>query len=490
MKTILSFVLLLISTLFTIAQKQNSVWHFGATGAGVDFENCTPTVLTNGISNNVPFEGQSSISDATTGRLLFYTDGYNIYDSTNSIMQNGAGAGLSNSCTQTIIIKKPGSQTLYYMFTTDVQGGKIKNINYPNAFGINWAEVDMSLNGGLGSVVSVFNSLKDTSNCEKLTAVYHSNGNDIWLIGHEYHNNNFFAFLISNTGINTTPVISSAGPVIYTWQSGTPGTSNLDAIGELKASTDGNRLAFTTFYNGTTCLFDFNKSNGTVSNPIPLSIESGGYGVSFSPNNSVLYVSGIDTSFPSYAKNGKLYQFDISSNSQTTIQNSRTTIYTEPNGSFRSLKLTPNGKLYVAKIDTTTDGDSYLGVVNNPNTVGTSCNYTHNGLYLNGLKGKWGLNNAIEDSTICLSDNIDENKIAFVLKVYPNPTNSTCTIQLPRQQSFNLRVLDITGRNVYENKNASNTVTIDASDFSSGVYFVKAVNERTVLTGKVVKQSN
>ena len=34
----------------------------------------------------------------------------------------------------------------------------------------------MSLNGGLGSVTSKFNSLKDTSNCEKLTAVYHTNG--------------------------------------------------------------------------------------------------------------------------------------------------------------------------------------------------------------------------------------------------------------------------------------------------------------------------
>ena len=235
-------------------------------------------------------------------------------------------------------------------------------------------------------------------------------------------------------------------------------------------------------------MFDFNKSNGTISNPIPLAIESGGYGISFSPNNSVLYISGVDTTVPPYAKNGKLYQFDISSNSQSTIQNSRTTIYTEPNGGFRSLKLSQDGKLYVAKIDTTTSGDFYLGVVNNPNGIGISCNYIHNGLYLNGLRGRWGLNNAIEDSIICLSDNIEEIQNAYNLSIFPNPSTSTFTIQLPSQQSFTLSVIDITGRKVFENKNASGTISIDASEFSSGVYFVKAVNERTVLMGKMVKE--
>lgn len=474
------------------SQKQNSVWYFGATGAGIDFESCTPTILTNGINNNIPFEGQSSISNAITGKLLFYTDGNNIYDSTNNTMQNGASAGLSNSCTQTIIIKKPGSQTLFYMFTTDVQGGKTKNINFPNAFGINWAEINMSLNGGLGSVVSVFNSLKDTSNCEKLTAIYHSNRQDIWLIGHEYRNSKFFAYLITATGINTTPVFSNVGPVIYTWQSGTAGTSNLDAIGELKASPNGNKLAFTTFYNGTSCLFDFDKSNGTISNPIPLVIESGGYGVSFSPNNSVLYVTGVDATIPNYAKNGKLYQFDISSNSQTAIQNSRTTIYTEPNGGFRSLKLAPNGKLYVAKIDTTTSGDFFLGIVNDPNNIGAACNYTHNGLYLNGLRGRWGLNNAIEDSSNTTSNcetGIDElNNEGLSIKIYPNPSQQFFTIELPKEQNFKILVYDVTGQKVHERKNATGIIVVDCENFKNGIYFVQAVDGNTILSGKLIKE--
>jgi len=401
--------------------KQNYVWKFGSTGAGIDFANCNTTVLTNGINNGFPFEGQSSISDKITGRLLFYTDGYNIYDSTNNVMQNGNVVGLSISFTQTIIIKKPGSNSLFYMFTPDLQGGLLSNFHYPNAFGVNYAIVDMTLNGGLGSVISIFNSLKDTSNCEKLTAIYHSNGQDVWLIGHEYRNNNFFSFLITSSGINTTPVISSVGHIVYTWQKGTPGVSNFDAIGELKASPNGNKLAFTTFYNGTTCVADFDKSTGVVSNPIPLKIESGGYGVSFSHDNSKLYISGVDTSnFTSSNKNGKIYQFDISSNNQMTIQNSRTTIYTDPNGLFRSLKLGVDGKIYVARGNETDPiGTYYLGVINSPNISGFGCNYVHNGLYLNGLKGRWGLNNAIEDSTFtCNYGCLDTNTNSF----FPKPT--------------------------------------------------------------------
>jgi hypothetical protein len=76
----------------------------------------------------------------------------------------------------------------------------------------------------------------------------------------------------------------------------------------------------------------------------------------------------------------------------------------------------------------------------------------------------------------------------ILISVYPNPSTSTFTIQLPTQETFTLSVIDITGRKVYSTKNANGTVIIDASEFSSGVYFVKAVNERTVLRGKMIKE--
>lgn len=71
---------------------------------------------------------------------------------------------------------------------------------------------------------------------------------------------------------------------------------------------------------------------------------------------------------------------------------------------------------------------------------------------------------------------------------YPNPARQYFHISLPSHQTFNLKVVDITGHIVYNNNKATSNITVDCSNFSSGVYFVKAVNERTVLMGKLIKQ--
>jgi len=94
-------------------------------------------------------------------------------------------------------------------------------------------------------------------------------------------------------------------------------------------------------------------------------------------------------------------------------------------------------------------------------------------------------NTITTDSTLGINE---EYQQLAQLSIFPNPSTSTFTIQLPVQQSFTVSVIDITGRKVYSTKNASGTIIIDATGFSSGVYFVKAVNERTVLMGKMVKE--
>jgi gliding motility-associated-like protein len=407
-------ILSIISVIFYLAShcavgqnKQNFNWQIQNSGtsstpvsAALNFDNCEPTVINNSFGSG--FEGQSSISDSETGALLLYTDGYVILNANHQVMQNGSGAGLSNSCAQTIIIKKPGSNNLFYVFTPDVQAGLVQNINFPGVFGIKYAEVDMTLNGGLGGVTSTFNPIKPAGNCEMLTGVYHANGQDVWLIGHEYGNNNFFTFLITAAGISPAPAITSAGPVVFTFQPGIPGDSNLDAIGELKASPDGSKLAFTTYFNGYTCLVDFNNATGAISNPMELSLDGGGYGTSFSPDNTKLYFSSLPIESFNGVENNSIYQFDISSNDPVTIQNSRTTIFNYEAG-FRSLKLGPDGKIYVARTTNVQlgNGASYLGVINEPNNAGAACNYVHDGVFLNGPYGAWGLNNSIEDLYSC-----------------------------------------------------------------------------------------
>ncbi len=61
------------------------------------------------------------MSDEQTGQLLFYSNGKHVFNANHDTMINGYEAGLSNSITQNIAVKKPGSSHLYYLFTADVE---------------------------------------------------------------------------------------------------------------------------------------------------------------------------------------------------------------------------------------------------------------------------------------------------------------------------------------------------------------------------------
>ncbi len=48
--------------------------------------------------------------------------------------------------------------------------------------------------------------------------------------------------------------------------------------------------------------------------------------------------------------------------------------------------------------------------------------------------------------------------------------------------------LKFKGQKVYERKNDTGTVKVDCSNFGSGIYFVQAVNEKTILSCKLIKE--
>tara|TARA_B110000858_G_C17785847_1_gene467253 strand:- start:1544 stop:1972 length:429 start_codon:yes stop_codon:yes gene_type:complete len=123
-----------------LAQKEGNIWYFGE-NAGLDFNNGSPVALTDGMLNTS--EGCASICDAN-GNLLFYTDGMLVYNKNHGIMPNGTGLlGHSSSTQSAIIVKKPMSNNLYYIFTVD-------DIFNTNGGAVTYSIVDMSLDGGLG----------------------------------------------------------------------------------------------------------------------------------------------------------------------------------------------------------------------------------------------------------------------------------------------------------------------------------------------------
>src|SRR5690625_3855645 len=197
------------------SQEQASIWYFGD-HAGLDF-NSDPPVTTDNSAMNAG-EGCASISDEN-GNLLFYTNGVKVYNQNHQLMENGDDLLGSNSSSQSsIIIPKPGSNYIYYLFTTNsFDGGGFD-------YGLNFYEINMLSNSGLGSVVSVNGGPVGlppseitplfTPVTEKLTATYAYDNESVWVVAHgsgPEHGQDFIAYKVTEDGVNTTPVVSSVG---------------------------------------------------------------------------------------------------------------------------------------------------------------------------------------------------------------------------------------------------------------------------------------
>src|SRR5690349_10662095 len=87
-----SRLVLLVFTLsvnITFAQHQNDNWIF-CNGAGANFTNGTLTrIPPKTFSSHSPTAVHSAYSDPSTGELLLYTDGNNIYNRKHQVMLNG-----------------------------------------------------------------------------------------------------------------------------------------------------------------------------------------------------------------------------------------------------------------------------------------------------------------------------------------------------------------------------------------------------------------
>ncbi len=345
------------------AQKETWNWYFGA-NAGVTFASGSPVALTNGMINTI--EGVASISDVN-GNLLFYTDGITVWNRNHVVMTNGTGLMGSGSSSQSgVIVPRPGSTTLYYIFTTDAQAG-------PGGF--RYTEVDMALSGGFGSVTTKNNLLWGVTD-EKCCAVRHCNNKDVWVLSHDFNSSQFRVYLVTAAGINLTPVLTSVGSI--------HNGSSSNTLGYMKSSSDGKRLALSTYTAGFLELFDFNPTTGVPSNPITFTSANynGCYGMEFSPDNTKLYAANFNTKV--------IWQFDLCAGSSTAIINSATSLGTFPNN-MGALQLGPDKKIYCARYPV-----SWLGVINSPNTLGLGCNYVDNGVPLAGKLSQAGLPNFIQ----------------------------------------------------------------------------------------------
>ncbi len=360
--------LVFFSPNFLFGQGQAGIWYFGE-NAGLNFNVDPAVALTNGSLNTE--EGCSTVCNAQ-GDLLFYTDGITVYNKNHVVMANGNGLDGNSSATQSsIIVQQPGSAVLYYIFTVDAHQNALRN-------GLNYSIVDLSQNGGLGTVTVKNTVLNGNEVCEKVSAVKHANGTDFWILMHLYDSRDFYAYRLSSTGVGT-PIVSTIGV--------RHNSDRRAAIGYMKTSPNGSKLAVAIYTQNRVELFDFNSNTGEVSNPIQLNNYTTPYGVEFSPSGEYLYVSSFST--------GDLYQFNISSNNQSTI-NSSAQVIGSGSWLYGALQLAPDNRIYMAKTNTNgTTGSLNLDVINNPDVGGAGANFVADSKNLAGRRCRLGLPNFV-----------------------------------------------------------------------------------------------
>ncbi len=483
MKTLLLASFLIFSA-SVYAQNQGNIWYFGE-GVGFDFNSGSPDVLTDGqVFGNPVFDGEypysegSSVISDNLGNLLFYSNGEKVWNRDHEVMPNGDGLlGMYSSTTAALIVPVPESDSLFLVFTTDGLERDLEN-------GLRYSVVNMCLDSGRGDVILEQKNLPllDAAT-EKIAAVRHANNKDVWLIAHEHGTDAFFVYAITPDGIDTA-LVFNIGAVHE-------GFGSYSAIGQMKASSDGSRLAlvFSNVFPAVAEVFDFDNATGVISNPISLETYGGEYGLEFSPDGSKLYTQSF---------NGIL-QYDLSTGSEAAINDSKfnlSPVACLPGG----MHLGPDGRIYISRCS------SNISVIEFPNESGTDCGFMEEGMsvapltavasfpsfiagfnYTNKLPQCYQPQQEEEEEEVENEDttttNINEWAAAAEWSVSPNPAHGVIQLAGPPVKQARLYVYNSIGRAVLvQDLQAVPVQSVSIMDLSPGVYFYRIVSDETVFS--------
>ena len=323
-------------------------------------------------------EGSASISDSG-GNLLFYTDGISIWDS-NHVLQYNQLLGNPSSTQSAIIVPDPANNNQYYIFTVD--GSSHANPPWNHFDGVR-----VNINN-LSTPTPIFpNILPRPSNAgfspvEKVVAVQHANCRDFWIIT---------IVQIGTDIINPTPphnpVTNAPGTfrvflvdpsgVTHVGDTPTPPNVQIGEGGYMKGSPNGQFLALANSGNANVLVYPFNNATGSISIPGQMIINAPAtgtrtnvYGVEFSPDSNLIYYSNLV--LRNTGNSALVWQVDFMNSLNSLQVGSFNTNANAGRYQIGALQLGIDGVIYIAK-----DGDTTLGAILNPNTVGIGCNVSN-----------------------------------------------------------------------------------------------------------------
>ncbi len=352
------------------AQRTANNWYMDDY-VGIEFNSGYPIPTING---QVVFGSSSACISDTSGNLLFYSDGETVWNRNHQVMLNGAGLNGSKGAAQpALILKMPGSQTKYYLFTV--------GSHYGGLWGLHYNVIDMLLDGGMGAIVTgqkdiVIAAGNDANGV--ITGFRHANGVDFWVLVRKFNNDKYASFKVTTTGIDLIPIFS---PARYLPSTAIPQS--------MRCSPNGNLLLCpfsATSSNANTEdieICDFNTSTGAIIFKYTLreaALNQNLSDIEISPDSKLLYCT-----FPkSDGSNGyQIFQYDLTLTDSLALLQSKIVI--QGNAGF--LQLAPDGKIYSRGYDYSTGSLTFpdsLGVINKPWVRGAGCDFQFAAVYLGG----------------------------------------------------------------------------------------------------------
>lgn len=367
-KTIL--IVYLISYFNCLSQDENraKTWYVGKNNS-ITFDSASSTV-TDGLADI--FEGSGMICD-TSGIPILFSDGEKAYYIKQGEMHliTDELKGYSSSKQPALFTPYPDHENRYILFNTDGNSGSLTRWdgNFEHNGDLTYSIIEFNENG-VAQLTSGPTVLVGPVN-EKLAGIYHCNQHDYWIGTMKYLENTFYAYRVTENGVDETPIISLLNHT---------NTEN-DNPSEIKFSPDGKMVAIGNARNELH-LYEFNNTSGEIENYIGEIEEQFTWGFSFSPNSRFLYYATmVLTEWGSYIGGDAIAQIDVSSGDINKILETKITNRTYDRA-ISYMQNAIDGKIYI------NNRSKYsLSVLNSPDSYGldqftyggrdliNSCNY-------------------------------------------------------------------------------------------------------------------
>ena len=520
MKKLILIVVISISAVHLHAQTLfDKVW---VQGGGVSFTSTfNGTNVINAYLDTLfsPYftAGNSNICDKD-GNLILISDGFNVYNSQVTLIDNGDSIvpseimnkyNCSLASQSSIFLPLPNNK--YCLITPTASDSEILNYWDVPSNGralfdlLLYNVIDMNANSGQGKVIKKEMPLLQNVKLSKtnMMACKHGDGINWWLFKQAHDTNMVYKFLVTEASIYNYGLQGFAEPHFGKW----------DQSGQAMFSQQGDKYAVCIRGGGEQAqinpppvtpgkisVADFDRCTGMLSNPKvyathPASChdiydtacyENFTQGLCFSPNGRFLYVS-------SYYNIKQLDLLDNDTNTQWSLIHGLDTPWVNFN-LYSSLYLGPNNKLYVGHYGSL----SYaMSVINNPDVKGVGCNFCEMCLPF----PKYGAADppcmpnyhlgAAPVGGNCWPLGISETvSQANEISVYPNPSTGELNIIADKiLADVWIRIVNITGETILQREGLNGgRFTFDISSRPQGIYFVEIKTDNEIKRMKLVKE--